>query len=203
METASKLGCEVYGVECGKVSIEALQYKFGHDRIFDGWLEAIDFEGLGKTNFFDIVTMVDVLEHSRDPNLMLNIVNKLLKTEGIVSCYVPTTSSLAAKLMGRHWDFYCTVHTFAFSNENLLALFYRHGFDVLSIDPVPRYLTVEFARLIAKHILHGGVGEKLLPILNLVPKFLAGIVLPVYCGQVLVIAKKVRNFPVEAHQTKI
>lgn len=191
METAAQSGYEVYGVEGGETSINALQRKFGHDRVFDGWLETIDFAGLGKTNFFDVVTMVDVLEHCRDPNLTLDIVNKLLKAEGIVSCYIPTTSSLAAKLMGKRWDSYCTMHTFSFTNENLRALFKRHGFDILSIDSAPRFLTVEYARLFAKNLLHGGMVEKLLPVLNLVPRFLARIVLPVYCGQVLIIARKV------------
>jgi SAM-dependent methyltransferase len=203
METAAELGYEAYGVECGGASIKNLQRKFGRDRIFAGWLEAVDFESLGKTDFFDAITMVDVLEHSRNPNLILDVANKLLKTEGIVSCYVPTTSSLAAKLMGKRWDSYCTMHTFSFSNENLRTLFIQHGFDILSIDSAPRFLTIEYARLVARHLLHGGIVEKLLPVLDIVPRFLARIILPVYCGQVLIIARKTRNLPVEAHQTNM
>jgi SAM-dependent methyltransferase len=198
METAAELEYETYGVEGGETSVKNLQRKFGRDRVFGGWLEAMDFESFGKTDFFDVITMVDVLEHSRDPNLTLDIANKLLKAGGIVSCYIPTTSSLAAKLMGKRWDSYCTMHTFSFSNENLRVLFSQHGFDVLSINTAPRFLTVEYARLFARHLLHGGMVEKLLPVLDLVPGFLARIVFPVYCGQVLMIARKARNSSADA-----
>jgi len=190
METGNEMGCDVYGVEGGQMGAEVIQKNFGEDRLFYGWLEQIEFAALGKLNYFDVVTMVDVLEHSADPNVMLETVNCILKEGGIAACYVPTTSSFAAKLLQKRWDFHCTPHLFSFSNNNLRSLFFHHGFDVLAIRSYPRYLTIEYVRAVATHILKEGLGEKLLPLLRCVPAFLARMIISVYSGQVLVIARK-------------
>jgi predicted TPR repeat methyltransferase len=193
METGAEMGYRVYGVEGGQMGAEEIRSKFGEDRLFYGWLEQIDFASLRKINYFDAVTMVDVLEHCADPNVTLPIANRILKEGGHIACYIPTTSSFAAKLLGKSWDFYCTMHLFSFSNNNLRTLFSRHGFEILTIRPCPRYLTIEYARAVAKHVLQGGVGEKMLPLLRCVPAFLARLVVPLYCGQVLLIARKKRE----------
>jgi len=86
------MGYRVYGVEGGQVGAEEIRKKFGEDRLFYGWLEQIDFASLGKSNYFDAVTMVDFLEHVTDPNVALNIVNRILKEGGLCACYIPTTS---------------------------------------------------------------------------------------------------------------
>jgi SAM-dependent methyltransferase len=190
METGAEMGFDVYGVEGGELGAGAIRKKFGEDRLFYGWLEQIDFAALGKLNYFDAVTMVDVLEHSADPNVMLEIVHRILKDGGVVACYVPTTSSLTAAILKKRWDFYCTPHLFAFSNNNLRTLFSHHGFDILAIRPYPRYLSIEYACAVIKHVLKEGIGAALLPVLRYVPAFLARIVIPIYCGQVLVIARK-------------
>ena len=190
METGKEMGYDVYGVEGGQMGAEAIKENFGEDRLFYGWLEQIDFASLGKVDYFDAVTMVDVLEHSADPNEMLKIVNCVLKKGGIAACYVPTTSSFAAKLLQKKWDFHCTQHLFSFSNNNLRTLFARNGFEVLAIHPYPRYLTIEYVRAVATHILKEGLGAMLLPVLRCIPTFLARLVIPVYSGQVLVIARK-------------
>jgi SAM-dependent methyltransferase len=190
MEIAEQLGYEAYGVEIGDVSVVTLQNKFGIDRVFHGWFDQMNVDDCGGIDFFDTVTMVDVLEHVRNPNRTLNQINKVLKKGGRVLCYLPNTSSLAAKLLGSRWEFYCTQHLFSFSAKNLKMLFEKHGFEILTAHPSPRYLTIEYARNVIKHELHGGLGEGLLPILNHVPKFLARIIIPCYVGNLTIVAQK-------------
>jgi SAM-dependent methyltransferase len=190
METAEQLGYEVYGVEIGDASVTTLKNKFGIDHVFHGWFDQMDISECGGFEFFDTVTMVDVLEHVRAPNRTLNQINKILKKGGRVLCYLPNTNSLAARLLGSRWEFYCTPHLFSFSAKNLKMLFEKHGFEILMFHPSPRYLTIEYARNVIKHELRGGLGEWLLPILNHIPKFLSRIIVPCYVGNLTIVAQK-------------
>jgi 2-polyprenyl-3-methyl-5-hydroxy-6-metoxy-1,4-benzoquinol methylase len=193
METAQELGCKVYGVEIGEKSVETLKNKFGNDNIVDGYFEQIDFESLGMYNSFDIISMVDLLEHVRDPNRTLEQANLLLRDSGIVVCYIPNTASLAARILGRNWELYCSMHLYSFSKQNLKMLFNKHGFEIISIKPSPRYLTVEYVRNFVKYQLKDGIAGKLLPIMNCIPHFLSRIIIPCYTGQVTVLARKLNN----------
>jgi SAM-dependent methyltransferase len=190
LETAEQLGYEVYGVEIGNASVDVLRNKFGFEHVFHGWFDQMEIECCGGAEFFDLVTMVDVLEHVRNPNNTLNQISKVLKKGGLVACYIPNTSSWAAKILGSRWEFYCTPHLFAFSARNLKALFEKHGFDVLASYPSPRYLSIEYARNVIQYELHGGLGELMLPILKRVPKFLARLIMPCYVGNLTIIVQK-------------
>jgi SAM-dependent methyltransferase len=189
METAEQFGYEVYGVEIGDSSVATLQKKFGTDRVFKGWFDQMNVNECGGLDFFDTVTMIDVLEHVRDPNRTLDQINKIVKKGSRVLCYLPNTASLTAKLLGSRWEFYCTQHLFSFAPNNLKILFEKHGFEILTSQPSPRYVTIEYARIAIKYALRGGICEWFLPALNHVPKCIARIIFPCY-GNLTVVAQK-------------
>ncbi|KLI21914.1 methyltransferase, partial [Brachyspira hyodysenteriae] len=79
LEEAKKLGFEPYGLELSEYSSSIAKQKFGNDRIHNGTIETSNF----KENFFDLITMTDLLEHIQKPLEMLKTCYKILK---------PTTS---------------------------------------------------------------------------------------------------------------
>ncbi|WP_096736294.1 class I SAM-dependent methyltransferase [Brachyspira sp. G79] len=75
LEEAQKLGFEPYGIEISEYASSIAKSKFGEDKIYNGTLETQVF----KENFFDLITMCDVIEHVKDPINTLIIANKLLR----------------------------------------------------------------------------------------------------------------------------
>ena len=78
LEEAKKLGFEPYGVELSEYSSSIAKKKFGDDRIHNGTLETSQFD----KNFFDVITMTDLLEHVQDPVSTLKISYELLNNTG-------------------------------------------------------------------------------------------------------------------------
>lgn len=74
LEVAKEIGFEPYGIEISEYASSIAKKKFGDDKIYNGTLETHPF----KENFFDLITMCDVIEHVKDPINMLLIANKLL-----------------------------------------------------------------------------------------------------------------------------
>ncbi len=74
MQVVSKWGFSPYGVEISEYGASLAKRKFGDNKIFNGKLEDANFE----SNFFDTITMFDVLEHVYDPISTLKAVNPLL-----------------------------------------------------------------------------------------------------------------------------
>ena len=62
LEEVKSKGFEPYGIELSKFSFKKAQNKFGN-RIFSGTIEDAPFEN----NFFDVITMFDLLEHVKTP----------------------------------------------------------------------------------------------------------------------------------------
>jgi len=90
-------GCEVYGVEADE-NILRVAKMFGfnvHFGIFD--------PNRYEADFFDYVTLDQVIEHVTDPVETLCGITRVLKPEGTVILSTPNASGWGAKLFGRRW----------------------------------------------------------------------------------------------------
>ena len=76
LEEAEKLGFNAYGIEISEYASSIAKNKFGKEKIYNGTLETCGF----KNNYFNLITMCDVIEHIKDPISTLKIVNRLLNT---------------------------------------------------------------------------------------------------------------------------
>jgi SAM-dependent methyltransferase len=83
---------------------------------------------------YDVVTLIDVIEHVSAPLEMIRSAALLLKPAGIIVIITPDVQSIAARLMGWKWWHYRIAHIGYFSKSNLELILSNNGFHTLSIS---------------------------------------------------------------------
>ena len=76
---------------------------------------------------FDVITIVDVLEHVQDPVGLLRAVESSLTRTGLGVVVVPDVGSIVARLLGRKWWHFRTAHIGYFDKETILTALHRAG----------------------------------------------------------------------------
>jgi SAM-dependent methyltransferase len=76
---------------------------------------------------FDLVTLVDVIEHAPDPVHLLRQAAAAVKPGGFVVVVTPDVTSLAARLLGWRWWHFRVAHVGYFSPQTLERLLKRAG----------------------------------------------------------------------------
>jgi len=123
----TKLGFSVYGTELTDASAARSRRKFP-DRVFTGDVTALKLED----SSFHKVTLWHVVEHLRDPALVLREVWRILKPGGRVVLAQPNIESLQAAIGGPKWFHLDTPrHLFHFSPRSLRHLLREAGFTVI------------------------------------------------------------------------
>jgi SAM-dependent methyltransferase len=93
MEKAQELGMQPYGVELSEFGAEQISRRFGPGRVFWGAFDQASFEGINH-EFFDIITLIDFIEHVRDPMGALVKAFNLMKLGGRLVILTPDAGSL-------------------------------------------------------------------------------------------------------------
>ena len=85
-------------------------------------------------NYFDVITMNHVFEHSDRPTDMLKKLHEILKPGGTLVIAVPQSSCLAYRLFGRHWvQLDVPRHLFIFQLKTIRAYAEKTGFKIEKI----------------------------------------------------------------------
>ncbi len=82
---------------------------------------------------FDIVYLMQVFEHLRDPNLFLAELGRILKPNGLLYLAVPNAGSFWRRVFGRNWvsGWFAPFHLFHYSALSLAKLAGEHGFTLV------------------------------------------------------------------------
>jgi 2-polyprenyl-3-methyl-5-hydroxy-6-metoxy-1,4-benzoquinol methylase len=93
---------KIYGVDLSPASVGTVNEKFKNKKNFQGaWLSDTMIANKEYIQFFDVVFLIEVVEHLNDEELknVVNIVKKLLKPNGKLMITTPNKEDLAASLV--------------------------------------------------------------------------------------------------------
>lgn len=129
IEELQKLGL-VYGLDN---SNEALRFcrKRGLKNLILGTAEKTSL----KNNFFDIITLLDVLEHT-DDNKTLKETYRILKEDGLIIITVPAFNWLWSK-----WDVVLH-HRRRYTTKSLIAILQKNNFHIKKISYMYSFLVL-------------------------------------------------------------
>lgn len=172
LEEALKQGYkEVYGIEPSKHAIELANKKV-KKRIINDILRKKQF----KSNFFNVISVFQTIDHVINPNEFLYTCNNYLKNGGIILCVSHDVESLSAKIMGEKSPIFDIEHTQLFSKKTISKMLAQNGFKTLEIfdvintyslgywimlSPVPSYFKKRIISSLSKfNILNKNISAK-------------------------------------------
>jgi SAM-dependent methyltransferase len=82
---------------------------------------------------FDIVTLIDVIEHVSDPVKLLQDIAGSLSKDGIAIIVTPDVGSVAARIFGWRWWHFRVAHVGYFNARTLLVALGRAGLDPIFV----------------------------------------------------------------------
>ena len=124
-------GCEVWGVESDENADRVAQRNGFNVRI--GVFDPSDF----PQDYFDAVTLDQVIEHMRDPVETLKGVRSVLKQGGFAILSTPNAHGWGANVFGRRWiNWHCPYHLHFFSRRSMLIAAQRAGLEFRSLGTI-------------------------------------------------------------------
>lgn len=126
----TRTGWRLFGCDISKESITLGRKKLNLD-LRVGEIKDCKY----PDNFFDIVTMREVIEHIRDPVEALREINRILKKGGFIVITTGNLDALIPRIRGKKNFYYDSVHVSYFSIKTIKDALRSSGFKVFRIDP--------------------------------------------------------------------
>ena len=127
VEAAKNFGYDSSGIDVSKYAVNIAK-KNGLN------VENTDLENIFKNkkikkNHYDIITLIEVFEHLKNPIEAVKNLNKLLKSKGLVVLQTANFLGWQAKLAGSNYNYYLPGHLYYYNTKNLRLLFKKFGFS--------------------------------------------------------------------------
>lgn len=97
-----------------------------------------------KRNHYDIITMIDVIEHVAEPYHLLVNAKNCMKKDGLLVIVTPNVKSLVAMLLGWKWWHFRIAHVGYYSFNTIKLLLKRAGFEILSVHRPGWYFKISY-----------------------------------------------------------
>lgn len=188
LETAMNLGWQSYGLEVSNKIAKITQKRFAK-KIFVGLLEKSKI----PHNFFNLISLFDVIEHFNNPLKCLTLINNLLVKDGYLMIVTPDINSLTAKLFKTYWPHFLPEHLTYFSCITLKKSLEKSGFETLYYEPAKKFQNFDY-------IVHRlDIYPK--PILTAIAKYIAHLIpdgfnkkmFPLKTGEMFILARKKKD----------
>lgn len=179
VEQAIKMGYSPEGIEPSKwLQAKAQEYNLP--------VHLGTFPHPALTGHYDVVTIVDVIEHVSNPvNLLSNICN-VITEDSIIAVVTPDVGSLMARLLGWKWWHFRIAHIGYFNKKTLGIALDKAGFQLISMYRPSWYFTGDY--------LFERVNTYLPRIMRIpVPSFLKRITIPLNLGDSMLAIYKLKG----------
>ena len=145
---ATKAGYTTKGIEISRDAAEYAGREFGLD------VEAKPFEDLQfPENYFDVITLWQVLEHVPYPLIVLKEVHRILKPDGLLATSTPDIESILAKIFRRKWWNLRRLHINQFTTRTLTDMLKRAGFNNIFPTRYREYISISMLVIpLLKHL---------------------------------------------------
>jgi 2-polyprenyl-3-methyl-5-hydroxy-6-metoxy-1,4-benzoquinol methylase len=121
-------GCKAYGLEVDE-NVKRIADSLGLNMTI-GTLESNPFE----TEFFDFITMDQVVEHLQEPATALKEARRILKPEGRLILSTPNCRGWGRSAFGRRWiNWHTPYHLNLFSKKSIKLMVEQAGFEIEKI----------------------------------------------------------------------
>jgi len=123
-------GVKISGAEMNSDVVKACQ-EVGYDVHKVNDLSSIPFAD--KT--FDVVYLMQVFEHLRDPQVFMGELSRVTKMGGALYLAVPNSASIWRKIFSTNWvsGWFAPFHLFHYNSEALTSMAAKHGFVATKI----------------------------------------------------------------------
>jgi len=146
LAVAREHGYDAYGLDPNADAIEHARREFG-GHVHAGPLDAGAFPGVR----FQVVTLIDVLEHIADPAGLLSALAERLEPRGVVLAVLPNAASLTRRVLGRRWPHYAPEHLFLWTPRALRRFATSNGWKVVRLQTgIRKTFTVSYLQSYAK-----------------------------------------------------
>ena len=101
-------------------------------------------DGLFENDFFDLISLIHVVDHLVRPERTLSVVWKQLKPGGICIAVVHNSNSVLAKLLGERFPVFNFFHHYFFTKRTLRKLFNSCGFEPIRVVATKNCYSLSF-----------------------------------------------------------
>lgn len=164
LQEAKSRGWAVEGIDLSEWAIRKCHER-GIELAYQGTVDTLP----NQSPRFDVITMLDYIEHDTDPRHLLERAHLLLKPEGFVYISTPDIGSWTARLLGKNWWGINPLHLTYFSRKTMIHLLHRQGFETIIVRSYARRFSLEYwaSRLEHFHPLLAKIGIKMLRFLHI------------------------------------
>lgn len=122
---------QTVGIDISKDAIKEAQKRLKRTKLV---VMASQQIGRIDKDSFDTVIASHILEHLKNPQEVIKIVARLLKSKGVFFIVVPNPDSLGRKLKGKNWVGYKDkTHISVYTSSKWIALLQQEGFSISQI----------------------------------------------------------------------
>lgn len=130
LDVAKKSSWKTFGVEISNHAVKYATDKLGL-KVFEGELKGANF----PSDYFDVITFWDNIEHLRDPSATLMEANRIVKENGLIVITTANAAGINAKFFGKKWIVYAPPwHLYYFSYRNIQQLLLKANFRIEHIN---------------------------------------------------------------------
>ncbi len=129
LKAAEEIGWEAEGIEISPIASDYAQ-NIVKVKVLEGKLEDLHL----PEEIFDLVVLIETVEHLMNPLETLKEINRILKKQGILIICTPDYKSLSRLFLGKNWAVLSPEEHFsAFTQKSLFRIVQKAEFCVLGI----------------------------------------------------------------------